>query len=337
VPEPARPAGSDTPHPVRQDRTVPKPPPESTKTSLRQRLTAHARTRWPDLATVNVRYRGVYAYIDGQLANGTIQPLCRLRYSGSASIWGFAIYLASRAKYDDNFLPSGLPAGSPEEALDCACGLYLNNPTAWLQPPTTATSGSPDYRGEKIQRTELDAPANPNPIDIRPATQQDLPRIVEILNYTIENSHATFATQPTTVVERRTWFEQFVSTGPHRLIVAQHDSTVLGYACSQPYRDHEAFRETVEVSIALDVSCRGQGVGTALYRALLDILAAEPVHVIVAGIALPNDASIALHRKFGFTEVGIYRDYALKNGQYISSIWMQRLNDNTWHSTTRKR
>ena len=115
---------------------MPKPPPESTKTSLRQRLTAHARTRWPALATVNVRYRGVFAYIDGQLPDGTHLPLCRLRYNGSASNWGFAIYLASRDGYEDNLLPSGLPIGSPEEALDCACGLYLNDPTAWLQPPT---------------------------------------------------------------------------------------------------------------------------------------------------------------------------------------------------------
>jgi hypothetical protein len=123
--------------PVRQDRGVPKPPPpESTKTSLRQRLTTHARTRWPDLTAINVRYRGVFAYIDGQLANGTVLALCRLRYNGSASIWGFAIYLASRDGYEDNLLPTGLPTGSPEEALDCACGLHLNDPTAWLQPPT---------------------------------------------------------------------------------------------------------------------------------------------------------------------------------------------------------
>jgi phosphinothricin acetyltransferase len=187
-----------------------------------------------------------------------------------------------------------------------------------------ALLGRSDYRIEMIHRTEPDASANLNPIEIRPAAQEDLPRIVEILNYTIENSHATFATQPTTVVERRAWFEHFAATGPHRLLVAQQGNDVLGYACSQPYRDHEAFRETAEASIALDVSCRGRGVGTTLYRALFDILVDEPVHVILAGIALPNDASIALHRKFGFTEVGTFRDYALKNGQYISSTWMQR-------------
>ena len=50
--------------------------------------------------------------------------------------WGFAIHLASRNGYEDAVLPSGYPVGTPEEALDCACGLYLNDPTAWAQPPT---------------------------------------------------------------------------------------------------------------------------------------------------------------------------------------------------------
>ncbi len=61
---------------------MPKPPPESTKTSLRQRLTTHARTRWPDLAGIAVRYHGVFAYIDGHLTDGTTMPLGRQRYAG---------------------------------------------------------------------------------------------------------------------------------------------------------------------------------------------------------------------------------------------------------------
>jgi L-amino acid N-acyltransferase YncA len=102
-------------------------------------------------------------------------------------------------------------------------------------------------------------------------------------------------------------------------------SGVTIYAASQRYRDHDAFRETVEVSVALHAGYRSQGVGSALYRALFDRLAGEPVHVAVAAIAMPNDASVALHRKFGFTEVGTFREYAVKNGRYISSFWMQRL------------
>ena len=70
---------------------MPKPPPGSTKISLRQRLTQHARARWSVLAAVSVRYRGVLAHIDGHVSDETILPLYRLRYNGSASIWGFAI------------------------------------------------------------------------------------------------------------------------------------------------------------------------------------------------------------------------------------------------------
>ena len=106
-------------------------PPESTKISLEQRLRAHARDRWPALTQVTVRHRAGFAYIDGHLPDGTIQPLCRLRYGGYANRWGFAIYLASKDGYQDAILPSGYPVGTAEEALDCACGLYLNDPTAW--------------------------------------------------------------------------------------------------------------------------------------------------------------------------------------------------------------
>ncbi len=168
--------------------------------------------------------------------------------------------------------------------------------------------------------------SGPGQVVITAGSEDDLPVIVGILNYTAANSIAQFDTRPVSVAERRDWFGQFAASGPYRLVVARRGDQVVGYACSQRYRDHEAFRATVEVSIALEVSSRGQGVGTALYRALFDSLAVEPsVHVALAGIALPNDASVALHRKFGFTEVGTFREYAFKNGQYISSVWMQRM------------
>jgi hypothetical protein len=109
--------------------------PDSTKTSLGQRLHARARERWPQLTEIHIRHRGPFAYITGELPDGTTLPLFRLRYSGSATTWGFAIYRASHEDYEPSYLPNGYPAGTPQEALDCACGLYLNDPTAWL-PPT---------------------------------------------------------------------------------------------------------------------------------------------------------------------------------------------------------
>ena len=101
-------------------------PPTATKNSLHLRLSEHARAHWPPLQGVDVRFRTNFAYIAGRLPDGTSLPLMRLRYGGSASVWGFAIYLASKDGYEDSVLPTGAYAGSPEEALDCACGLYLD-------------------------------------------------------------------------------------------------------------------------------------------------------------------------------------------------------------------
>jgi hypothetical protein len=109
-------------------------PPDSTRTSLGQKLRARARERWPQLAAVDVRFHGKFAYVTGTLPDGQVLPLMRLRYAGYASSWGFAIYRASHDDYQDSYLPAGQPSGTPEEALDCACGLYLNDPSAWVIP-----------------------------------------------------------------------------------------------------------------------------------------------------------------------------------------------------------
>jgi len=110
--------------------------PDSTKTSLEQRLRARARERWPQIASLQIRHRGNYSYVDATLTDATTLKLCRLRYVGSASQWQFAIYRASHDDYDESVFFNGLPVGTCQDALDTACGLYLNDPTAWIRPPT---------------------------------------------------------------------------------------------------------------------------------------------------------------------------------------------------------
>jgi hypothetical protein len=110
--------------------------PTSTQTSLGQRLTHQARQRWPQISQIQTRFRANFAYVDAVTVDGDTMKLCRLRYGGSAHQWGFAIYRASHDDYEDSYLPSGHAVGACEEALDTACGLYLNDPTAWLRPPT---------------------------------------------------------------------------------------------------------------------------------------------------------------------------------------------------------
>jgi len=101
---------------------------EPTKTALAHSLQAHARQHWPQLADLRVRFRGQFAYLDAELTDGDVLPLCRLRYLGSADVWGFGLYLASNDKYEDQILPTGSFTGPATQALDCACSLYLAGP-----------------------------------------------------------------------------------------------------------------------------------------------------------------------------------------------------------------
>ncbi len=161
------------------------------------------------------------------------------------------------------------------------------------------------------------------PAIVRPGRHGDLAELVTIYNHYVEHSNATFDTEAATLESRTGWFERFSDVGPYRLFVASEDDRVLGCASSGLYREHPAFARTVEVSIYLHPAVRSKGNGSALYQTLLDTLRSEDVHLAVAGIAVPNDASVALHRKFGFTEVGVFEEYAMKGDAYISSVWMQ--------------
>jgi hypothetical protein len=97
--------------------------PESTKTSLAQRLRAHAKANWPQLAEIHLRFRGQFAYVAGELADGEQMPLMRLRYGGSAHRWGTAIYVASTDSYEDQIWFTR----SIEETFDLVCDLHVTN------------------------------------------------------------------------------------------------------------------------------------------------------------------------------------------------------------------
>ncbi|MBA4344230.1 MAG: GNAT family N-acetyltransferase [Methylibium sp.] len=163
-------------------------------------------------------------------------------------------------------------------------------------------------------------------MNIRPATPDDLAPLLELRNWYVENSFATFDEAPLTLAQISQWFSQFSPTGPHRLLVAEEQQgQLLGYCSSQPYRSHPAFAKTIETSIYIRAGAVRSGLGSALYTALFDeALADEDLHRAVVGIALPNEASVRLHQKFGFQPVGVFNEYACKRGQFISSQWMER-------------
>jgi phosphinothricin acetyltransferase len=160
--------------------------------------------------------------------------------------------------------------------------------------------------------------------DVRAGWEGDLPALLEIYNHHVRTGYATFDEAEMGLDDRRAWWETYAPVGSHRLIVAAEDEQVVGYATSSPYRMHPAFRHTVEASVYLAPAAIGRGLGGRLYDTLLAELVDTEARRVVAAVALPNDASVALHLSRRFTVVGTFTDYAIKRGRRISSTWFER-------------
>ncbi|WP_434763999.1 GNAT family N-acetyltransferase [Vibrio fortis] len=161
-------------------------------------------------------------------------------------------------------------------------------------------------------------------MEIRIGKLDDVSSITDIFNYYIEHSNARFEESPLSLDNRLKWFSQFKPDSRHQIYVAIDNGKLIGFACSQPYRAMAAFDETVEVTVYLAPFIQGKGVGSKLYEKLFSAIQVHGVHRVLSGIALPNEASIALHKRFGFREVGVFNKYAKKNGEYISSMWLEK-------------
>jgi len=162
-------------------------------------------------------------------------------------------------------------------------------------------------------------------VKIRNAQDGDLAELVNIYNHYIENTPFTFNTTTFSMQERISWFASFSEDGPHRLVVAERDGQVLGYASSSPFKRRPAYETSVETSAYLDPDNTGQGIGSALYGALFEQLVGdERLHRAYGGVALPNPASVALHEKLGFKLVGTYREVGYKLDRYWDVAWYEK-------------
>ena len=157
---------------------------------------------------------------------------------------------------------------------------------------------------------------------IRPATTADLPTVAGIYAREVHTGVATFDLEPRPL---EVWEGRLAGTEPgDHLLVAEADGDVRGYASSSAYRPKAGYRHTRETTIYLADGAQGQGLGTRLYGELLDLLVADGMHLALAAIALPNPASIALHRTFGFEEVGVMREAGRKFDRWIDVLWLQK-------------
>ncbi|NJM98189.1 MAG: N-acetyltransferase [Phormidesmis sp. RL_2_1] len=163
-------------------------------------------------------------------------------------------------------------------------------------------------------------------IIVRDFCDTDIVALTELYNQYIAATTITFDLVPYTVEQRRDrWMSHYKPSGRHRLLVAEnHEQQILGYATSSRFALKAAYDTSVETSIYLSPNAQGQGVGTQLYSALFKAIAKEDVHRAYAGITLPNAASMAIHHKFGFEQVGLFREVGRKFDRYWDVAWLEK-------------
>ncbi|OLM17692.1 MULTISPECIES: GNAT family N-acetyltransferase [unclassified Pseudonocardia] len=160
-------------------------------------------------------------------------------------------------------------------------------------------------------------------MQIRDATAEDADACAVIYAPYVRDTAVSFESEPPGPVE----MAGRIAAAQERyvwLVAVTDDGDVLGYAYGAPFKPREAYRWTCEVSVYLHPEARGRGTGRALYEALLARLTACGLVVAVAVLTLPNEASVALHRALGFTEVGVFRGVGWKLGAWRDVVWYRR-------------
>ena len=150
---------------------------------------------------------------------------------------------------------------------------------------------------------------------IRPATTRDAEQIATLYNFYVENTVVTFEETRVSASEMATRIATIMSAYPW--LVLEKQGSIAGYAYAGLFDSRCAYRTSVESTIYLAHDQAGRGLGSKLYRALLDDLLVSDVHCAIGRIALPNEPSITLHEKFGFVNVGQLREIGRKFDRWI--------------------
>jgi phosphinothricin acetyltransferase len=161
-------------------------------------------------------------------------------------------------------------------------------------------------------------------MNIRFVNPADAEQIAGIYNYYIKNTHHTFETEPLSGEEMFRRISEISEKYPY--LVAQENDEILGYAYATQFRLREAYAYSAEVSIYVKNDTKQQGIGTRLYMQLFDELAETNIHAIIAGISLPNDASIRFHERLGFVKVAHFREVGYKLGRWIDVGYWEMIN-----------
>lgn len=157
---------------------------------------------------------------------------------------------------------------------------------------------------------------------IRIATENDLPALTAIYNEAIEKTVATFDTEKKSIEQRREWLSHHKSK--HPVWVYEQDGDVIAWACISEWSDRCAYSGTVENSVYVFQKFQGRGIGKQLMKTLVDFSREQKFKTILARISDGNEASIRLHKQFGFETIGTMKKVGFKFDRWID-VWMMQL------------
>jgi len=160
-------------------------------------------------------------------------------------------------------------------------------------------------------------------MEMREATDSDLPEILAIYNDVIETSTAVYSETRTTLEERRDWFRARVGQG-YPVIVAADETGITGYGSFGDFRAWPGYKFTVEHSVHVRADRRAHGIGAAIVAELVRRAKGLGKHVMIAGIDADNIASLRLHERLGFEKVAHFREVGWKFGRWLDLVFMQR-------------
>ncbi|WP_215395940.1 arsinothricin resistance N-acetyltransferase ArsN1 family B [Rheinheimera oceanensis] len=165
----------------------------------------------------------------------------------------------------------------------------------------------------------------PAEITIRAANTGDAAAIVAIYNHYITNTAVSFETEEIDAPQMQNRISEVLQANLPYLVAEDSNGNITGYAYATKWRARFAYRFSVEISVYLAPGATGAGIGSMLYRQLFSQLKQRGIHAVIAGIALPNDASIALHKKFAMTQVAEFKQVGFKFNQWLDVGYWQVL------------
>lgn len=157
---------------------------------------------------------------------------------------------------------------------------------------------------------------------VRPTDPRDAVAVARIYNYYVQNTVITFEEEP---VSTEAMARRMAEVGAISLpwLVAELDDAVIGYAYAGRWKARSAYRHSVETTVYLEHGREGRGIGTTLYSELIALLRVRRLHAAIGGAAMPNEASVALHRKLGFAYVGTFHQVGFKQNRWIDVAYWQ--------------